>query len=59
MATQEDKVEIFFSDLSKRVQQALLKHYQVKKPEDVQWDKYPVITIMRESSQVTYIEHYP
>lgn len=43
------KIEVYFSDLSQRIQSALLKAAGITKPEDNNWDIHPVTTIVIES----------
>ena len=37
--------EIYFSDLNKEAQEALLEQAKITKPEDANWDVFPIATI--------------
>ncbi len=46
------QVEIYFHDLSQDKQKEILKAFEIEKPEDMNWDIYPVAIV-----PVNVIEH--
>lgn len=43
--------ELYFSDLTEEAQQEILEKAGVKKPEDMNWDVFPITTIEFENGE--------
>jgi len=41
----DEEFELYFSDLTEEAQQEILKKAGVEKPEDMNWDIYPITVI--------------